>query len=128
MTMFKSRILVTSLAVAGVASAVALGFAAPHIGSLLNAERQSAVKVGEASVMSPTLVADKKDGAAQPKAQPPQGNGARDVKVEAPYTSVNVNKDRGNVRVTAPHTDVRVDPDRNRVQVRAPYVNLDIRW
>ena len=127
MTMFKLRILVTSLAVAGVASAVALGFAAPHLASLLSADTQSAVKVSAADVMGPTLVADKKDGAEQPKAQPPQGGG-RDVRVEAPSTRVDVNKDRGNVRVTAPHTDVRVDPDKSRVQVRAPYVNLDIRW
>lgn len=128
MTMFKSRFLVAGLAVAGVASVVTLGFAAHHLGNLLSVERQPGMKVSTADVMGPTLIADKKNGAAEPKAQPPRGDTSRDVKVDAPYTSVNVNKDQSNVRVTAPHTDVRVDPDKNRVQVRAPYVNLDIRW
>jgi ferric-dicitrate binding protein FerR (iron transport regulator) len=50
------------------------------------------------------------------------------IRVDAPATRVDVDKERGNVRVTAPHTDVRVDPDKGQVTVRAPYVNLDIRW
>jgi hypothetical protein len=51
-----------------------------------------------------------------------------DVRVDAPGTTVNVDKERGKVSVTAPYTDVQVDPDKGRVQVRAPYVNLDVRW
>jgi hypothetical protein len=54
--------------------------------------------------------------------------GSRDVRVTAPNTDVDVDKERGNVRVRAPHTKVDVDPDRGQVRVRAPYVNLDIRW
>ena len=50
------------------------------------------------------------------------------VRVDAPGTVVDVDKERGKVSVTAPHTDVRVDPDKGRVQVRVPFVNLDIRW
>jgi ferric-dicitrate binding protein FerR (iron transport regulator) len=50
------------------------------------------------------------------------------VRVNAPGTVVDVDRERGKVSVTAPHTDVRVDPDKGRVQVRVPYVNLDIRW
>ena len=50
------------------------------------------------------------------------------VRVTAPGTKVNVDKDSGKVSVTAPFTDVHVDPDKGRVRVRAPYVNLDISW
>jgi hypothetical protein len=32
------------------------------------------------------------------------------------------------VHVEAPYTSVRVNPDRGRVRVRAPFVDLDIRW
>jgi hypothetical protein len=51
-----------------------------------------------------------------------------DVRVTAPNTEVDVDKDRGKVRVRAPYTKVDVDPDKGQVRVRAPYVNLDIRW
>jgi hypothetical protein len=50
------------------------------------------------------------------------------VRVAAPGTDVDVDKERGKVRVRAPYTKVDVDPDRGQVRVRAPYVNLDIRW
>jgi hypothetical protein len=56
--------------------------------------------------------------------QPPD----RGVRVAAPDTEVDVDKERGKVRVRAPYTKVDVDPDRGQVRVRAPYVNLDIRW
>lgn len=62
-----------------------------------------------------------------PDAKPADENGSG-VRVQAPGTEVNVDKQRGKVTVRAPHTDVDVDPDQGRVQVRAPYVNLDIRW
>jgi hypothetical protein len=128
MPLFKSRLLMTGLAVAGVASAVAIGFAAPHLGrGPLTGEKQPGLEASEA-VIGPTLVAEKQKDTAQPKAQPPQGGSGREVNVDAPSANVNVDKESGRVRVTAPHTDVRVDPDKGRVQVRAPYVNLDIRW
>jgi len=128
MSLSKSRLLVSGLAVAGLAGVVALGYAAPHLGrGLLTGERQPGLEAGEAAA-GPTLVADKQKDSAQPKAQPPQGSSGRAVNVEAPSANVNVDKERGRVRVVAPHTDVRVDPDKGRVQVRAPYVNLDIRW
>ena len=53
---------------------------------------------------------------------------AGSVRVDAPGTHVDVDKERGKVGVTAPHTDVQVDPDAGRVRVRAPFVNLDVRW
>jgi hypothetical protein len=53
---------------------------------------------------------------------------AGDVRVDAPGTAVNVDKEHGKVSVTAPYTDVQVDPDKGRVLVRAPHVNLDVRW
>jgi hypothetical protein len=129
MSLSKSRLLASGLAVAGVAGAVALGFAAPHLsrGLLPGGANQAALGGGKASTAGgPVSVAEKaadkqKDGAAR-------GESGSRVHVAAPSTSVNVDKDRGKVRVTAPHTDVRVDPDEGRVQVRAPYVNLDIRW
>jgi hypothetical protein len=52
----------------------------------------------------------------------------RNVHVDAPTTTVDVQKDTGKVRVKAPHTDVKVDPDKGQVRVRAPYVDLNIRW
>ncbi len=64
---------------------------------------------------------------AAPGAKPADQHGGT-IRVDAPGTQVDVDKERGNVRVTAPHTDVRVDPDKGQVTVRAPYVNLDIRW
>ena len=50
------------------------------------------------------------------------------MRVDAPGTAVNVDKERGKVTVTAPHTDVQRRPRQGPRQVRAPYVNLDIRW
>jgi hypothetical protein len=71
-------------------------------------------------------------GPAAPQSGDPSGTPAQQtesgVRVDAPGTRVEVDRERGKVSVTAPHTDVRVDPDKSRVQVRAPYVNLDIRW
>jgi hypothetical protein len=68
--------------------------------------------------------------AAEPAAPAPTpaNQNASGVRVDAPGTQVDVDKERGKVSVTAPHTDVKVDPDAGRVQVRAPYVNLDVRW
>jgi phage baseplate assembly protein gpV len=64
-----------------------------------------------------------------PAAQPPSDRqDSSSVRVDAPGTAVNVDKERGRVTVRAPHTDVHVDPDNGRVKVRAPYVNLDISW
>jgi hypothetical protein len=66
---------------------------------------------------------------AAPQAQPPAaGHEGSGVRVDAPGTAVNVDKERGKVTVRAPHTDVDVDADKGHVKVRAPYVNLDIRW
>jgi len=62
-----------------------------------------------------------------PVAKPAEQTGGG-IRVDAPGTQVDVDKERGNVRVTAPNTDVRVDPDKGQVTVRAPHVNLDIRW
>ena len=50
------------------------------------------------------------------------------VRVDAPNTTVRVDKETGKVAVRAPYTGVKVDPEKGRVRVRAPYVNLDIRW
>jgi hypothetical protein len=63
-----------------------------------------------------------------PEAQSPGDGAGGDVRVDAPGTAVNVDREHGKVSVTAPHTDVNVDTDRGRVKVRAPYVNLDISW
>jgi hypothetical protein len=68
-----------------------------------------------------------KPAAAAPAPEARTGTG-RDVRVRAPHTEVDVDKERGKVRVRAPYTSVNVDPDRGQVRVRAPYVNLDIRW
>jgi hypothetical protein len=68
---------------------------------------------------------------ALPKAADKNGKAADSngtVRVEAPHTRVNVDKEHGKVVVKAPHTDVNVDPEKKRVQVRAPFVDLDIRW
>jgi hypothetical protein len=81
----------------------------------------------------PTKTEDTKDRPAPPtdargSAPRDSARADRNVRVAAPNTDVNVDKDRGNVRVRAPYTKVDVDPDRGQVRVRAPYVNLDIRW
>ena len=70
--------------------------------------------------------ADKPDALASTAGEPSRKD--RDVRVTAPNTEVDVDKERGKVRVRAPYTKVDVDPDRGQVRVRAPYVNLDIRW
>ncbi len=128
MALSKPRLVVSGLAVAGVAAA-ALGYAAPHLGKSLFANSGSHSSVVE---MAPPdgvqLVADKQDGRAPATAPGTKVDAGRNVHVQAPHTTVNVGKDSGKVAVTAPHTDVKVDPDKGRVQVRAPYVNLDIRW
>jgi hypothetical protein len=74
---------------------------------------------------APVLAAE--EPAAAPAAKPADEDGSG-VRVDAPGTTVNVDKERGKVSVTAPHTDVQVDPDAGRVKVRAPYVNLDVHW
>lgn len=126
---FKSRMLASGLVVAGVAGAVALGFAAPQLSKGLFSGRTDGAPLTDNKappVSGPVFVAEAKDEA-RAKVQAPRGEGSK-VHVAAPSTSVDVDKERGKVRVTAPHTEVRVDPDKGRVQVRAPYVNLDIRW
>jgi hypothetical protein len=77
----------------------------------------------ESRSAGPVRVADQPEPPKQADKHAEQG-----VRVNAPGTVVDVDRERGKVSVTAPHTDVRVDPDKGRVQVRVPYVNLDIRW
>ena len=118
MPMTKSRLIASGLAMGGLCAAVALGYAAPHLGrSFL---QPVALTAPPAAVMQ---VADKHDAA-----DVRVGAGKRSVKVSAPHTQVDVAKDNGNVAVNAPYTSVRVNPDKGQVRVRAPYVNLDIRW
>ena len=100
----------TRLVALGLATAVGLAAA-----GWLNAAEPPATKPGGSA---PVAEQDK------PAGQAAGGN----VRVDAPGTQVNVDKERGKVSVTAPHADVRVDPDQGQVKVRAPYVNLDIRW
>jgi hypothetical protein len=47
------------------------------------------------------------------------------VKVEAPYTRVEAGR---RVQVDAPATSVDVDRDRRRVRVQAPFVDVNVRW
>jgi hypothetical protein len=122
-----SKLAASGLALAGLAAAVALGFAAPHLGKALFATssgQHALVEAAQPDGMQ--LVADK--GAAPEATPATKADAGRNVVVDAPHTSVKVGKDSGKVAVKAPHTDVKVDPDKGRVQVRAPYVNLDIRW
>ena len=131
MSLTKSRLLASGLAVVGLAGAIALGFAAPHLsrGLLPSGTNHAALESSKMPAASgPLLVADKQKDGAQAKTPAPRGESRGKVQVEAPSTSVNVDRERGKVQVTAPHTNVQVDPDKGRVQVRAPYVNLDIRW
>jgi hypothetical protein len=127
MALSKPRLVAFGLAVAGLAGAIALGYAAPHLGKTFFASsggNQGALEVAQPE--GKQLVADK---GTTPEATPGAKTGpGRNVVVQAPHTSVKVGKDSGKVAVTAPHTNVKVDPDKGRVQVRAPYVNLDIRW
>jgi hypothetical protein len=129
MALSKSRLFASGLAVAGLAGAVALGYATPHWGQTFFASRgdQNAL-VQAAPPGAVQLVADKQKGTAPAATPDAKVDAGRNVLVEAPHTTVKVGKDSGKVAVRAPHTDVKVDPDKGRVQVRAPYVNLDIRW
>ena len=150
MWLSKSRLVATGLAAAAVAGVAALTYAA--IGASrtlprLAAERGqivSAAQPGEADLDRIAQARDRKDGPAPKDAAPaakdttPPAPAARKdgsstgkdryVRVTAPNTEVDVDKERGKVRVRAPYTKVDVDPDRGQVRVRAPYVNLDIRW
>jgi hypothetical protein len=127
MRLSKSRLVASGLAIAGL-GAVALGYAAPHLGGtwLSNADRKAFAQTAPADP-SPIAVADTRNDSVRvaPGTQVATG---RDVRVDAPHTAVRVNKDTGKVAVRAPHTAVKVDPDKGQVRVRAPYVNLDIRW
>jgi hypothetical protein len=115
MLLTKSRVLVTALSVAAVAGAVALGFGSSYVNEAFRpAVMQAATEPAPSE--NPLPVSGKPAAASD------------SVRVEAPSTRVDVNKDSGKVRVKAPHTQVQVDPDQGRVRVRAPYVNLDIRW
>jgi hypothetical protein len=125
--MASSKLVASGLAAAGLAAAVALGFAAPHLGKTLftgNGGQHALVEAAQPDGMQ--LVADK--GAVREATPAAKTDAGRNVVMDAPHTSVKVGKDTGKVAVKAPHTDVKVDPDKGRVQVRAPYVNLDIRW
>jgi hypothetical protein len=152
----KTRLLGAGVAVAAVAGVGALTYAAVGAGRTLPrlaAERGHVIAAAEAGepaqdhmaqagdrVAPPVLKKDMlpppRDGAARSKA-PPHERAAtshevtrtdRDVRVRAPNTDVDVDKDSGKVRVRAPYTKVDVDQDGGQVRVRAPYVNLDIRW
>ena len=91
--------------------------------------RPFAFGLAAAGIVAAGLLAGGTAGISQPGggAEPPK-QADTGVRVDAPGTAVDVDRERGKVSVTAPHTDVRVDPDKGRVQVRAPYVNLDISW
>jgi hypothetical protein len=120
MLLTRSRVLIPVLSVAGLAGAVALGFGTPYLGDALRSPRAVQAAVGSAPADNgPMRVAERTETG--PAAD-------RGIRVDAPSTRVDVDKERGRVRVDAPHTQVRVDPDQGRVRVRAPYVNLDIRW
>jgi hypothetical protein len=119
MSMTKSRLLASGLAVGGLCAAVALGYAAPYLSRSL---------LQQASTTPPAAVMQVADKHATADVGAPADVGKRNVTVSAPYTQVDVSKDNGNVAVSAPYTNVRVNPDKGQVRVRAPYVNLDIRW
>lgn len=119
----KSPMLVTGLVVAGVASAVALGYGVPRIGSAFFGTTTMTTAATASPEATPIHVTERTEPASRAAASP-----GKDIRVDAPHARVNVDKDRGRVRVDAPHTQVQVDPDQGRVRVRAPYVNLDIRW
>lgn len=106
MSVPKMRHLALGLAAAGVAAAGLLATVGPGL--------RGAPRLEAAEQSAP---------GAKPADQDDSG-----VRVDAPGTKVNVDKQHGKVTVRAPHADVDVDPDKGRVQVRAPYVNLDIRW
>jgi hypothetical protein len=119
MSLSKSSLLAAGLLMAGLGGAVVLGSAVPQLRGVLPVALPGAVGETVPAEKTPPQAADKGHEASS-------STGA--VRVEAPHTEVNVDKERGKVTVKAPHTDVRVDPDKGRVQVHAPYVSLDIRW
>ena len=122
MMLSKSRLFASGLALAAL-GAVALGYAAPHLGrTSLPGSDQSAL------AQAPITVAEAGKDAVRVEAPATRVETGRNVRVDAPHTAVRVNKDTGKVAVRAPHTDVKVDPQKGQVRVRAPYVNLDIRW
>lgn len=130
MALSKGRLLASGFAIAGLAGAVALGYTAPYLGRTLlqNDAAQSTLGQSAPAESEPVRVAAKQKDGVRVDAPGTQVETGRNVRVAAPHTNVNVDKDSGKVRVKAPHTDVHVDPDAGRVRVRAPYVNLDIRW
>jgi hypothetical protein len=113
MLLTKSRVLVSAVTFAAIAGAVALGFGSSYV-----SQSFQPAATEPAPAENPILISDK------PAAAPADDS----VRIAAPSTRVDVNKESGKVRVDAPHTQVRVDPDQGRVRVRAPYVDLDIRW
>jgi hypothetical protein len=102
----------------GLATAAAVAAGLLATASQLGGPRSVAAGAGDAG--------DRLQVAGAPQTPPNEAEGG--VRVDAPGTRVDVDKERSAVSVTAPHADVRVDPDKGRVQVRAPYVNLDISW
>lgn len=130
MSFFNSRLLVSGLALAGLAGAVVLGYAAPYLGRsvLPGAQQGTLVPATTPDSSAPVQVAEKAKDGVRVEAPGTQVETGRNLRVQAPYTDVSVDKERGKVQVTAPHTNVHVDPDKGQVRVRAPYVNLDIRW
>jgi ferric-dicitrate binding protein FerR (iron transport regulator) len=117
----KLRLAAVGLAAAG---AVALGWAT-NVGQTLRSDLQTSA----AGIVSGNSEVSGDRGAIRvAEREEPSKRTDSPVRVDAPGTQVDVDKERGKVSVTAPHTDVHVDPDKGRVQVRAPYVNLDIRW
>jgi hypothetical protein len=119
MSLSKSRLFAVGVVTAGLGAAALLVNAVPQLRSGLSLGVPGALGETAPVEKPPARAADKPADASQPKDA---------VRVEAPHTQVNVDKERGKVSVKAPHTDVRVDPEKRRVQVRAPYVDLDIRW
>jgi hypothetical protein len=118
MSLSRSRLVAVGTVTLGLAAAAALGSGLPQVRSALSIAVPSAIGETPPAEKAPPK-ADKDEAAAEPKGT---------VRVEAPHTQVNVDKERGKVVVKAPHTEVNVDPEKKRVQVRAPFVDLDIRW
>jgi len=129
MSLSKSRLVASGLAIAGL-GAVALGYAAPHLGKAdpSGSGAPSTFTQTAPAGISPIAVADTGKQSLQVDAPGTHVETGRNVRVDAPHAAVNVNRDSGKVAVRAPYTDVKVDPDKGQVRVRAPHVNLDIRW
>jgi hypothetical protein len=100
--------------------------AQPAAKDTLPAPKDSAAAGKTPPARKESVPAEWPGGAATAAGESPPSD--RSVRVAAPGTDVDVDKERGKVRVRAPYTKVDVDPDRGQVRVRAPYVNLDIRW